>query len=97
MTVVLREKDGGYAVLTKGALDRLPLRKLSWEEETQAKVVHDSFAEKALRVIAIAYKRVDALPDREHLEKSAPIWKPVNSHPLYLLEVQNPYHIRFYP
>lgn len=69
MTVVLREKDGGYAVLTKGALDRLPLRKLSGKEAAETKLVHDSFAEKALRVIAITYKRVDTLPDREHLEE----------------------------
>jgi len=47
--------DGGHLVVTKGAFDRIPV---IWEPELlkKATAVHDSFAEKALRVIAISYK-----------------------------------------
>jgi len=69
MTVVLKdyEKDG-YFVLTKGALDRLPLCPDSIAADMGiAQRVHDKFAEKALRVIALAGKHIDELPDNEHL------------------------------
>jgi len=68
MSVVLKDdKDGGYIVLTKGALDRLPIGSDSASDLETAKRVHDEFAGKALRVIALAGKRVDELPDNEHI------------------------------
>ena len=70
MSVVLKDNnDGGYIVLTKGALDRLPICPNSVAADMEAaKQVHDAFAEKALRVIALAGKCIDTLPDNEHLE-----------------------------
>jgi len=70
MTVVLEDHEkGGYFVLTKGALDRLPLCPESVTADmAAAQRVHDEFAEKALRIIALAGKHVDKLPDNEHFE-----------------------------
>ena len=70
MTVVLEDKGKGYMVLTKGALDRLPICPESIAVHLPtAQRVHDEFADKALRVIALAGKHVDVLPDNEHLEE----------------------------
>ncbi len=69
MTVALKSKDGGYTILTKGALDRMPLRQMTAEEEAEFQSAHDSFAEGALRVIALGYKHLDELPDLAHLEE----------------------------
>jgi magnesium-transporting ATPase (P-type) len=68
-TVILKDTiKGGYAVLTAGAFDRLPLCPESVANDMPvAQLVHDEFAEKALRVIALAGKRIDTLPDNEHL------------------------------
>ena len=54
--------DDGYIVVTKGAFDRLPVK---WDETLYKKAVeiHDSFAEKALRVLAVGYKHYDKMPD----------------------------------
>ncbi|MCL2549277.1 MAG: HAD-IC family P-type ATPase, partial [Symbiobacteriaceae bacterium] len=68
MSVVLKDKDSGYIVLTKGALDWLPISE-SCGEIQEARQVHDEFANRALRVIALAGKRVDTLPDPAHLEE----------------------------
>ena len=71
MTVVLKDKDNGFMVLTKGALDRLPLCPESVASDMPAaRRVHDKFAEKALRVLALAGKHVDKLPaNLEELER----------------------------
>ena len=71
MTVVLEDHEkGGYFVLTKGALDRLPLCPESVAADMgRAHDIHDEYAEKALRVIALAGKHIDILPDNEHLEE----------------------------
>ena len=71
MTAVLEDHEkGGYFVLTKGALDRLRLCPESRAADfATAQRIHDEFAEKALRVIALAGKHVDKLPDNEHLEE----------------------------
>ena len=47
--------DDGYLVVTKGAFDRIPVQ---WDEALQKRAtqIHDEFAGKALRVIAIGYK-----------------------------------------
>jgi calcium-translocating P-type ATPase len=71
MTVILKdENNGDYVVLTAGALDRLPLcpDSIAADMET-AQRVHDEFAEKALRVIALAGKHIDNLSNNEHLEE----------------------------
>lgn len=62
MTTVYRRPEGGYLVLTKGALDRIPLAPAS-ADDARAKQAHDSFASDALRVIALAEKVTDELPD----------------------------------
>ena len=51
-----------YIVVTKGAFDRLPV---NWDPELlkQATEVHDSFADKALRVIALGFKIYDKMPE----------------------------------
>ena len=71
MTVILKDTiKGGYAVLTKGALDRLPICPESVAADMgTARRVHDEFAEKALRVLALAGKRVDKLPENERWEE----------------------------
>jgi calcium-translocating P-type ATPase len=70
MTTV-HHNDEKYIVVTKGAFDSIPVL---WDEELkkEAAEVHDAFAEKALRVIAIAYKIYDEMPEdlsEEGLEK----------------------------
>jgi calcium-translocating P-type ATPase len=69
MTVVLKDKISGYIVLTKGALDRLHLSSDHLYDLKTAQCIHDAFAEKALRVIAIAGKHVDELPVHSKLEE----------------------------
>jgi calcium-translocating P-type ATPase len=71
MTTVHHSEDDGYLVVTKGAFDRLPV---NWtkDELKKATAIHDDFAEKALRVIAIGYKICDKMPEdlsAEALEK----------------------------
>lgn len=68
MTVVLKDPDGSYIVLTKGALDRIPLDHSKKDIDIKIKEVHDSFAEDALRVIALGIKRLDYLPDEDKIE-----------------------------
>ena len=62
MTTVHRTEEG-YIAVTKGAFDRIPV---DWSKNPElfkrAMEVHDSFAEKALRVIAISVKKYDHKP-----------------------------------
>ena len=60
MTTVHRTEDG-YIAVTKGAFDRIPV---DWDPELHKKAVeiHDSFATKALRVIAISVKKYTEMP-----------------------------------
>jgi len=53
--------DDGYLVVTKGAFDRIPV---NWDDALLKKAteIHDSFAHKALRVIAIGYKKYAEKP-----------------------------------
>jgi calcium-translocating P-type ATPase len=67
MTVVLKDRDSGYIVLTKGALDRLQISSEFTSDLQTAQQVHDKLAEKALRVIALAGKHVNELPDNANL------------------------------
>jgi len=70
MTVVLKDRDNGYLVLTKGALDRLPVcaESVAAHMETAYRI-QDEYAEKALRVLALAGKHVDNLPNNDRLEE----------------------------
>ena len=71
MTTVHHLESGGYISITKGAIDRIPVKPgiVSAEE---IKKVHDEFAGEALRVIAVAEKHYETLPkdlDVNELEK----------------------------
>lgn len=67
MTTIHEDPDGGYLVLSKGALDWMPLLQ-DLDEKDTTKQIHDSFTKEALRVIAIAQKHIDILPEDEELE-----------------------------
>ena len=62
MTTVHRTEEG-YIAVTKGAFDRIPV---NWDKYPdllkKATEIHDSFAEKALRVIAISVKKYSEKP-----------------------------------
>lgn len=73
MTTVHKTEDG-YISITKGAFDRIPVHFSSITDEVgnRANEIHDSFAQEALRVIGLGYKRYDQLPEDltvEELEK----------------------------
>ncbi|MGC4017911.1 MAG: cation-translocating P-type ATPase [Muricomes sp.] len=68
MTVLLQDPKGGFIVLTKGALDRLPFSQENEEELEHIHRLHDKFAEDALRVIALGMKHIDVLPGEDELE-----------------------------
>jgi len=71
MTTVHKLEDGRYMSITKGAFDRINADCKS-ENKDIAKRIHDEFAEKALRVIAVGHKFYDNLPevlDAEELER----------------------------
>jgi magnesium-transporting ATPase (P-type) len=55
-------EDIKYISITKGAFDRMPASATSVCMDT-AKRIHDQFAEKALRVLSVAFKYYDKLPD----------------------------------
>lgn len=67
MTSIHEDPNGGYLVLTKGAFDWMPVGKNS-EGKEEAKHIHDTFAKEALRVIALAGKHINKLPEEEELE-----------------------------
>lgn len=62
MTSIHRCPEGGYIVLTKGAFDRVPFVKTTEIAYEERQRMHDSFADDALRVIALGSKKVDSLP-----------------------------------
>ena len=70
MTTVHKYNDK-YIVLTKGAFDGL-IQEVENEQELAASnvhAIHDSFAEDALRVLALSYKFVDTIPSEEEYEE----------------------------
>lgn len=70
MTAVIRNPEGGYLVLTKGAFDRLPFDRSDKNYMYELERVHDAFAGDALRVIALASKVIERLPEKlEDAEK----------------------------
>ncbi|OPA75289.1 magnesium-transporting ATPase [Paenibacillus selenitireducens] len=65
MTTVHRTENG-FISITKGAFDRIPIDQdsdYSTKYADKAKRIHDQFAEKALRVIAVASKFYKELPE----------------------------------
>ena len=62
MTVVVPHESGGYLVITKGAFDRLVPDHFS-----EAHNIHDTFAENALRVLALSYKVIEEIPENHQL------------------------------
>lgn len=71
MTSIHECPDGGYLVLTKGAIDRVPFAQANEDELTARRATHDAFAAQALRVIALGSKKLESLPangDYEQLE-----------------------------
>lgn len=70
MTTVHKYEDK-YVVITKGAFDRIPLDEAAVEKEydQNAGDIHDSFAEKALRIIGVSYKFIDSVPDNPDIEE----------------------------
>ena len=70
MTAVIRNPEGGYLVLTKGAFDRLPFDRSDKNYMYELERVHDAFAGDALRVIALASKVIERFPEKlEDVEK----------------------------
>ncbi len=63
MSSIHRHPEGGYLILTKGAFDRLPYDRTDAALHAARKAMHDRFAGDALRVIALASRRVDTLPE----------------------------------
>ena len=68
MTTVHRMEDGRFLSITKGAFDRIPTDCTSTCGDT-ARRVHDRFAGDALRVLAVAYKYYDTLPEDLSVEE----------------------------
>lgn len=69
MTIVLEDTSGGYIILTKGALDRLPVNKFDERMEEAVSHVHELFAKEALRVLALGIRHVDEMPDMDRPEE----------------------------
>ncbi|WP_252899617.1 HAD family hydrolase [Lactococcus fujiensis] len=67
MTVVIADNNSKdkFLVLTKGAFDRII------PDDPQASMVHNQFADKALRVLALSYKRISEIPQNlEDIEEN---------------------------
>lgn len=69
MTIVVKEPSGGYMVLTKGALDRLPFVPFDKDAENEVSRVHEIFAGDALRVLALGIRHLPELPSPEAPEE----------------------------
>ncbi|MCL2819109.1 MAG: HAD-IC family P-type ATPase, partial [Actinomycetia bacterium] len=70
MSVIFEDlKEGGYLILTKGAMEWLPIADEYADELEAARMIHDEFARRALRVLGLAGKRFDVLPDESDLEE----------------------------
>ena len=58
-----------YLVVTKGAFDKIPFVKDDLNYVKELDDIHNSFARDALRVITLASREIDVLPEKEDLEK----------------------------
>lgn len=62
LMTTIHKVEEGYLQITKGAFDRLPV-KCETTFAGKAVDIHDSFAEKALRVIAVGKRMWDTIPE----------------------------------
>lgn len=69
MTTVIENPDGGYLVITKGAFDRIPYIIKDLNHKAELETEHNKMAGDALRVICMASKVVDTLPEAGQLEQ----------------------------
>ena len=67
MTTV-NEIDGKYVVIVKGAVDVMSSRCIGGDLE-RARLVNDEMSGDALRVLAVGYKVIDAVPEKPEPEK----------------------------
>jgi Ca2+-transporting ATPase len=61
LMTTIHQVDDGFLAITKGAFDRIPVH-FNEDLLQRSTKVHDSFAEQALRVIAIGYKKYNTMP-----------------------------------
>lgn len=61
LMTTIHQTENGFLSITKGAFDRIPVA-FSDELLAKAESVHDSFAEDALRVLVVAYKKYGKMP-----------------------------------
>ena len=62
LMTTIHKMENGYLQITKGAFDRLPV-KCDSTFAGKAVDIHDSFAERALRVITVGIRRWDEMPE----------------------------------
>lgn len=60
LMTTIHQTENGFLSITKGAFDRIPVA-FSDEFLAKAESVHDSFAEDALRVLVVAYKKYEKM------------------------------------
>ena len=65
MSVIVKEGDH-YLVITKGACDELIKRCIESQDEILS--ITEQLSQQALRVLAVAYKRLDTFPDNPTIE-----------------------------
>lgn len=65
MSVIVKEDDH-YLVITKGACDELIKRCIESQDEILS--ITEQLSQQALRVLAVAYKRLDTFPDNPTIE-----------------------------
>lgn len=69
MTIVLEASTGEYLIITKGALDRLPLKAFDEEREKEVDRVHKYFTGEALRVLSLGIRYVNEAPSMDKPEE----------------------------
>ncbi|WP_349947657.1 cation-translocating P-type ATPase [Lacrimispora sp. BS-2] len=69
MTIVLETSSGEYLIITKGALDRLPLKAFDEEREKEVDRVHKYFAGEALRVLSLGIRYMNEVPSMDKPEE----------------------------
>lgn len=63
MSVIVKDPKGGYIAITKGAFDRLHyVNREDRNYQHKLELVHNFFANQALRVISLGYRHFDKLP-----------------------------------
>ncbi len=68
LMTTIHEMDGRLVVIVKGAFDVLATRCIQGDTE-RARIITDRMSENALRVLAVAYKVIDTLPEEPTSEE----------------------------